>query len=491
MLALEKSEINVAPMVRKPHPSPTPEEKTKPFRLFKYFTFTSLIVIFIGTILLSVLNTHLARTMQFKKREDFALLLVENLNHQLFFQFIIPMALKFGKIQLRDKEQFERMDKVVRSTFHSFNVEQVNIYDMNNIISYSFDKELIGIKDIGGADYSNALYGKTASKLVQRGSFFEILLGFPKEIRIVTFAPLRAEKPLASISGPILGVVEIIQDMSADYKTIFRFQGIVFITITSVMAGLFLILLLVVKRGEEIIQRRALERLELKAQLQRAEHLSTIGEMVAGVSHEIRNPLGIIRSSAELLKKKLASSMPTTTIPDIIIEESSRLNNIITDFLNFARPQEPTLATCQVTEIIDKNLTFLASAIETKGYIVEKTYGSTVPAIKADADMLYQAFLNILINALQAMPNGGRIHVSAGATEAYVTVVFEDEGEGIGNDQLAKIWDPFFTTKDQGTGLGLGIVKNIVTSHNGHIEISNRISGGVRVTVKLPVQKGT
>ena len=101
------------------------EEKVKPFRLVKYFTFTSLTVIFIGTLLLSLLNTHLARTMQQEKSEEYAQLLIENLNHQVFLQFIIPVALKFGKIQLSNKKQFERMDKVVRSTLHSFKIDTI------------------------------------------------------------------------------------------------------------------------------------------------------------------------------------------------------------------------------------------------------------------------------------------------------------------------------------------------------------------------------
>ncbi len=103
------------------------EEKTKPFRLVKYFTFSSLAVIFIGTLLLSFLNTHWTRSMLLKKREDYALLLVENLNHQVFLQFIVPVARLFGKIQLRNPDQFNLMDKVVRNTMHSFHVETVNI----------------------------------------------------------------------------------------------------------------------------------------------------------------------------------------------------------------------------------------------------------------------------------------------------------------------------------------------------------------------------
>lgn len=467
------------------------EEKVKPFRLVKYFTFTSLIVIFLGTIALSMLNTHWARKMQHEKSEDYALVLVENLNHQVFLQFVIPAALKYGKIQLREKKQFERMDKVVRSTLHSFKVDMVNIYDMNNIISYSFDQGLIGKKNAGGTGYQYALEGKTTSKLVQRGNFLEILFGFPKESRLITFAPLRAEKPFARISGPVLGVVEIVQDMSEDYKTIFRFQILVNITSTLVMGILFLVLIFVVKRGEDIIQKRAQERLRLKEQLSRAKHMSSLGEMTAGISHEIRNPLGIIRSSAELLKKKMAGFDPTNTIPDIIVEEAGRLNNIITDFLDFAKPGKPNLLPCRVEEIIDKNLAFLASQIKEQGHIIKKYYADNLLEIKADSNMLYQAFLNILINAMQAMPGGGEIQIEIGSSDNTVTIIFEDEGGGIPEDVLEKIWDPFFTTKEKGTGLGLGIVKNIIESHGGRIRIENNAPlRGAQVTVELPLNHG-
>ena len=110
------------------------------------------------------------------------------------------------------------------------------------------------------------------------------------------------------------------------------------------MLALFLILIFIVKRGESIIEKRAQERLRLREQLDRAAHLSSLGEMAAVISHEIRNPLGIIFSSAELLKKKMAKLEPNNTIPEIIVEESTRLNNIITDFLNFARPRSPRCA---------------------------------------------------------------------------------------------------------------------------------------------------
>jgi signal transduction histidine kinase len=264
---------------------------------------------------------------------------------------------------------------------------------------------------------------------------------------------------------------------------------LVVITCTVLMGALFVVLVFVVKRGESIIERRAEERLRLKEQLSRVERMSAMGEMAAGISHEIRNPLGIIRSSAELLKKKVAKFDPANALPDIIVEEASRLNGIITDFINFARPRSPKLSPCRLDDVIEKTLTFLAAQIEERGYRIEKAYQNPLPEIMADGPLLHQSLLNLFINAMQAMPDGGRIGVSLRAEGGHARIEIEDAGQGIPADLLDKIWDPFFTTKDKGTGLGLGIVKNIVEAHGGSIRIANREPRGARVMIDLPVRK--
>ncbi len=463
-------------------------DKAKPFRLVKFFTIISLLVIFIGALVLSFLNIHWARAMQLKKSEEYALVLVENLNHQVFLQFIIPVVLKFGKIELSNPDQFERMDTIVRSTLHSFKVDMVTIYDTNNTISYSFDKQLVGRKNMGGTGFEYALSGTPTSTLVQRGNFWEIPLGFPKESRLTTFAPIRAERQFLRISGPVLGVVEIVQDISEDYQTILNFQLMVIVTSTAVMSILIGVLIYVVQRGEAIIQQRTQEQLSLKEKLAQAERLSSLGGMVAGISHEIRNPLGIIRSSAELLKKKVAQFDPSNSIPDIIVEESSRLNLIITDFLNFAKPRLPHRTACRIEDILEKNIVFISPHIQDQGYIIVKNFAQHLPEIQADSDMLYQAFLNILMNAIQAMPEGGKIQVGIQSAVGIVTICIEDEGPGVPETLLEKIWDPFFTTKEKGTGLGLGIVKNIIESHHGCIRVENRKeASGIRVIIELPI----
>ena len=464
-----------------------PKTRIKPFRLVKYFTYSSLLVILVGTLTLSLVYTQLARKMQLKKSEDYAHLLIENLNHQIFLQFIIPVAIKYGKIKLSEPEQYKRMDKIVRGTLHSFKIEMVNIYAMNAIISYSFDSKIIGTAK-GGWSYQQALAGRTTTALTRSGNVLELLLGFPKQRKISTFAPLRAEKEMAKISGPVLGVVEIIQDLSEDEYTIFRFQ-ILAITASFVIMGLiFLILIWVVRRGEKIIQTRNLERIRLKEELELAKRLSSLGEMAAGISHEIRNPLGIIRSSAELLQKKMNKIDTDNTIPEIIVEESNRLNNIINDFLTYTKPVKLKLKSCRIEEILERCFKMLQPQLDQQGYTIQKQFSALVPKLAVDADMLHQALLNILLNAMQAMPQGGVIEAEIKCNIHSINIMIRDQGCGLGPDIDEKIWEPFFTTKDIGTGLGLGLVRNIIDSHQGVIELKNRKQQkGVQVLIKLPL----
>lgn len=463
-------------------------QPTKPFRLVKFFTFSSLIIMFTATIVISALNAHWVRNILLQKSEEYANLLVENLNHQIISRFMIPTLRKHGEIRLRKKEQFLLMDQVVHSTLHSFNVELVTIYDENNIISYSFDRARIGQKNAGGVHYEKAMKRQATSRLLQQGSFLELFFWFPEETKIITFAPLRAEKAVTpTFAGPVLGVVEIVRDVSDDYKQVFKLQGLIIGSCFVVMGILFIILRFVVKHGEKILERRAEERLKLEEKLRQAEHLSAIGEMTAGVSHEIRNPLGIIKSSAQLLKKKMIRLEAKSNIPDIIIEESSRLDNIITDFLDFAKPKIPDLHLCKIQDIIEKNLAYLAPQIEDNQIRIIRDFSNHIPEILADSAMLYQAFLNLMINAFQAIGNNGCITVKIHYNPGSIIINFIDNGPGIPPDVLKKIWTPFFTTKDTGTGLGLGMVKNIIEAHNGTIEAFNMEPEGANIEITLPV----
>ena len=197
-------------------------KREKPFKLVKVFSLTSLIMIFAGTLAISGLNIRSARRIQLEKSKEYAQVLVANLNHQVFQQFIIPTVIKFGRTQLREKEQFERMDKVVRNTLRGFDIKTVTIYDLRNVISYSLDPDLIGKENAGGTGYEEAVKGRSYSKLVRTGNFWEIFLGIPKESMLVTFSSVKPDKLLLAPADinkplPVLGVVEIVQDITKEY----------------------------------------------------------------------------------------------------------------------------------------------------------------------------------------------------------------------------------------------------------------------------------
>jgi len=230
----------------------------------------------------------------------------------------------------------------------------------------------------------------------------------------------------------------------------------------------------------------------VEEKLRRAEKLSTLGEMAAVLAHEIRNPLGSIRGTAEILRDDYKPGDPKHEFIEIQIKETERLNRVVEDFLHMARPQPVDMRPCPVQEELEMIATLIKNdASERKIKLVLQA--PTVPVIiKADGEKLRQAFLNIAINALQATPPGGSVIIS---TTVYKTALceirFRDTGPGIDIEILAKIFEPFYTTKPDGTGLGLAITKKIIESHKGTLLVESEPGYGTTVTVRLPMQGTT
>ncbi len=476
-------------------PSPEKIESVRPFKLVKFFSFTSLAVILTFTFALTCIISYRARMVLLKKSEEYALLLAENLNHQVYLQFVVPTVNNYGSVRLHEQNQFALIDKVVRNTIHSFHIDTVNIYDAGeNIISYSTDSSMVGRRDVGGIEYRLALRGQHSSQLVSRGSRSKWAFwagGAVEEKELKTYIPFRHEKLLSSGMGPIMGVFEITQNLSPDYETIQRFQNVVIITSIAIMTILFVVLRFIVARADRIIYKRSLEQRKLEEQLHQAEKLATLGEMVAAVSHEIKNPLGIIRSTAEMLEKKIKMFDPQNSLASIILAESNRLNRIVTEFLDFARPQVPRFVRCNIGEIIEKNLAFLEPELNRVNIQVERNVVPGEIVIDGDADLLYRALLNIFVNAIQAMPEGGNLILNVGfsdRTPQSLKISIRDTGVGILPENAAKVFEPFFTTKNKGSGLGLAIVSNIIEGHGGKIGIESEVGRGTTFIIELPVK---
>jgi signal transduction histidine kinase len=461
-------------------------EAVKPFKLVKYFFLTSFIVMLIFAISLTLIITQRSKVALLKKTEDFAILLAENLNHQAFFNFILPMAIQRKEVRLRDPKQFKQLDMLIRNTIYSFKIEKVNMYDPRNTIAYSTDQALVGKKGWGGEDFKKAMAGKYSSRFISEDGLLKIFPGRKAPSRkLITTIPFRVE-PISKPSSQILGVFEIIQDISQDYESIIRDQYLIFLTSIGLMALMFLILLVIVKRGETIIERRAEEQRRLVDKLHQAERMATLGEMIASVSHEIKNPLGIIRSTADLLEKKVFQVDPQNQFASIIREEADRLNRVVTEFLDFARPLVPRTQPVRLESILEKNLHILEMELAQHAITVRTDFLPDSPPFSVDQDLLYRAFLNILLNAVQAMVDGGTIGIKIRYTPQGADIEIKDSGAGLSEEQLAKAFKPFFTTKEKGSGLGLAIVKNIIEAHGGTIRMVNADAGGTSVKITLP-----
>ncbi|HVZ72660.1 MAG TPA: ATP-binding protein [Polyangia bacterium] len=242
-----------------------------------------------------------------------------------------------------------------------------------------------------------------------------------------------------------------------------------------------------------------LQNSQVYERMKERDRLAALGQMAAGLAHEIRNPLGSIKGAAQFLQPAGGGGVQhagdTKEFLDIIVEEVNRLNKIVSQFLDYARPYRGEQKPLDVADVLKKTLQLVDQERAAKCEIVT-TFAERLPPVRADAEQLLQVFLNLSLNALQAMPDGGRLNVSTGlrrstrrgAAAAFLEIRFRDTGVGIPPGDLKNLFIPFFTTKEKGTGLGLPISQRILENHGGTIEVRSQAGEGATFTVLLPVE---
>jgi signal transduction histidine kinase len=249
----------------------------------------------------------------------------------------------------------------------------------------------------------------------------------------------------------------------------------------------------VTKEVAIIIMRRQAEqeKMKLEEQLRHADRLATIGQLAAGVAHELNEPLSNILGFAQLAKK--CQGLPKQADLDIekILTASLSAREVVKKLLIFARKLPPRKTRINVNQLVEEGLHFFESRCAKEGIELVRSLSSDLPEIAADPAQLNQVLVNLVVNALQAMPEGGKLKVQTLNEGGYVSLIIEDTGTGMREEVLNKIFTPFFTTKDvgQGTGLGLPVVHGIVTSHGGSIKVESKVGYGTRCKIQLPVEQ--
>lgn len=224
----------------------------------------------------------------------------------------------------------------------------------------------------------------------------------------------------------------------------------------------------------------------LEGQLRRRDRLHALGEVAMGLAHEIRNPLGIIKTATQLLHRRANLPENDKRHLEYVISEVSRINDLITDFLDFAKPSAPIRATQAARPLVEELLGFCTPELAThniEARIDDQAPGAT---IHADSRQLKQACLNLILNAIDAMPEGGRLTLGIAQQEDETIISVSDTGQGIEPDMLERIFTPFVTTKASGTGLGLAKVFSIMESHDGHIECVSEKDAGATFSLYIP-----
>jgi len=228
---------------------------------------------------------------------------------------------------------------------------------------------------------------------------------------------------------------------------------------------------------------------ELEASLAQHGKMASLGVLSSGVAHEINNPLGVILGYAGYLENKLDPEDPNFHFIHEIKRESKRCKKIVQDLLNYARTPQPEFAETDLNLLLDQIVSFAANHTDMHGVQIVKQFAEDLPQIHIDGDQIRQVAINLILNAGAAMIDGGDLVVRTERDEDDAVVTFKDSGTGIAEEDLEKIFEPFYTTKDRGTGLGLAITRQIIEQHHGSIQMTSRLGQGTTVTIRLPISR--
>lgn len=246
------------------------------------------------------------------------------------------------------------------------------------------------------------------------------------------------------------------------------------------------------KTLEKKVEERTKELREMQAHLIQSEKLASLGKLAAGVAHEINNPLGGILIYSHLILEDISKDSPYHDNLRKIVKETTRCKEIVKGLLEFARPKEPETSIVNINDVVEKALSIMETKTLFQNIKIKKKYSSSLPKITADSAQLQQVFINIILNAAEAMDGNGSLTLETGinSEENQIYIRFQDTGPGIPEEVKNRLFEPFFTTKEvgKGTGLGLAISYSFIRKHNGNIEVKSKMDEGSTFIVKLPIK---
>jgi two-component system sensor histidine kinase HydH len=362
------------------------------------------------------------------------------------------------------------------------------IVDRDGTILAHSNTRLVGSRLEDDAFLSVRDTGRLTGTMVALGTGEEVY-----ELTLPFHIPPAGPGALVDVSRPRFRILRVALHTAPARQIVYQAQAQV----------LFVGVLVLVLLGLSGWQIHTLRRyLALQAESARQDRLAALGGMAAVLAHEIRNPLGAIKGLAQFLGEKTSGDPTRAEMTQTIARETTRLERLVNDLLTYARPRPPERQAMDLAALVDRVLPLLGPAAAEAGVTVRANVARGIPPISGDPEQLQQLFGNLLLNAIQAMPNGGVVRVSAVTSpstssraasapgdQTWIDVCVEDSGPGIPEADVPHIFEPFFTTRVKGTGLGLAICRQIAEAHGGTIRIASTGPGGTRIQVTLPAEE--
>lgn len=243
------------------------------------------------------------------------------------------------------------------------------------------------------------------------------------------------------------------------------------------------------RKSREELEEKTHMLLQREDELRQSERLSLLGEMSAMMAHEIRNPLGSIKGAAEILSDKFEEGEEGYRYTEILTREVDRLNDVIDNFIRVGSIRKEPSVPVDVNELLADILFFFERVASRKGIKIDVRHDPGLPRIKANPNQLRQVFMNLILNAFHAMSGGGRLTITTAGSDSGIELNFRDTGVGIPEQTMARLFEPFYTTRELGTGLGLTITRRIIEAHGGKIEIESEVGKGTSVRLVLPERR--
>ncbi len=594
------------------------QRESDKFNLIRYFLVTSFLVVIVITASVSLVFSKIARDNLIEESKNYASSIADNLIHKLYQELTGALLAQGSAVILRDENRQNKIDSIIKKSIHGLNIEKVKIYNLDSKIIYSTHHEIIGVSDYENSRLQLALDGHATSELIRSEEDRDIHADKNQIGLIESYLPIKKIVEESTTAGEVIGVFEIYQSISKVHAQIYTLRYKIIVTSILSMVVLLLILFLIVKKADRIIDVRTSQLLEARNEIENysktleqkvadrtrelrdstnviieiknrneqvlknltdgviavddagkvtivnavAEKLADLkskdiigrnfqelgggmagqifnifldvldngiyhdkkeisigkeqfeisasrmknGDEITGallvfaditqrklllecVAHEIRNPLAGIKTGIQFIGKRSIKQGDDEEVYSMVLKEIARLDEVVTGFLNFARPARSIRKKMKIVEVLEKAIAITNKHFKQQGITVRREYDEKLPTITIDERQTKQVFLNIFDNAIQAMPDGGDLRLKIQSYNKKMYVEVSDTGVGISQSLINKVFEPFFTTRAQGIGLGLSVIKRILEEHNGEIGVESEEDKGTTVTVELPIDE--